>query len=207
MDVCMRVNVCVCMCGVCVWESRRTEKKNMMLAYWCTMIILLNASFFLFQTDERTIWDVLFKGDELSPPFLRAILKEAHFSDVSSRNDKTAKYICFILGIVYWQYPLNVESQLIFLDLQKFRDQIISCRFFCYCCAKFCVSSLLLQFHGEVGSTLFEGGLESWSLSPWPVDYFLIFEIVACILERIFILSVSVLSLLVAESIFQAKRT
>lgn len=54
----------VCVCGgVCVWQ--REEGKNMMLDYQCTMIILLNVSFSLFQTNKGALLDVLFKGDEL----------------------------------------------------------------------------------------------------------------------------------------------
>lgn len=42
------------------------------------------------------------------------VLKEVRFFDVSSENDKPAKYICIILDMLYWKYSLHVESQLIF---------------------------------------------------------------------------------------------
>lgn len=74
---------------------------------------------FLFQTDKRTIFGAPFKKRRTFPSILRAILKEGSFSDVSSQNDKPTKYICITLCILYWQCPLNVESKLIFLNLQK----------------------------------------------------------------------------------------
>lgn len=94
------------------------------------------------------------------PSFLRVILKEAKFSDVSSQNDKPAQYICIILGMFYWLYPLNLESQLIFLvDLQKVQRQNISCRFFCHCCAKFHL------FHFS-GTGMLDGACLKVDLSP-----------------------------------------
>lgn len=81
---------------MCVWQ--REEGKNMMLNYQCTMIILLNVSFSLFQTNKGALLDVLFKGDELFF-FSKRILRGAHFLDVSSQDDNTVKYICVILGI------------------------------------------------------------------------------------------------------------
>lgn len=122
MDVCMCVSVCVCMCGVCVWESRKREKKSLILPYRGSMIILLNVSFFFFSFStmlKAQFWMCYLKEMDFSPLFLRAILKEACFSGVSSQNDKPAKYICIILGMFYWKYPLHVEFHLIFFDLQK----------------------------------------------------------------------------------------
>lgn len=91
------------------------------------------------------------------------------------------------------------------LIFEKFRNQIIFCRFFCYC-AKFHLSSLLLHFCRDVRWRLFEGRVESWCLSPWPVGYFLVLKKCRRHIGNMFMLNVGVLSLLVIEYICQWKK-
>lgn len=112
MLVCMNVYadgcVCVSMCVrvvVCMRGARRREKKYdiSLLRFYDNFV-----ECFIFLSSK------LIKGwlgmcclKEINllpatPPFLRTILKEFHFSDVSSQHDKPAKYICIILGIFYW---------------------------------------------------------------------------------------------------------
>lgn len=84
--------------------------------------------------------------------FSEGVLKEVHFSDVSSQNDKPAKCICIILDMFYRKYFLNVESLLIFLSSKSSETKLYSAGFCCccccfYCCGKFLVSFPLLQLY------------------------------------------------------------
>lgn len=118
---CVSVYVCLCMYGVCVRSKGKTEKVMpahlYIWRYYC-WIVYISISFFL-SIAKGIVLGGLFKGDEFfSLQWWN--LNEAHFSHVSSQNDKLTTYICIIQGVFYWQCPINVESRLIFLSLQEF---------------------------------------------------------------------------------------
>lgn len=151
MLVCMKsmhMDMCVCEwmcmhCGVCERGKEKREKEHdvSLLMYYGSFVEF----FFSSKLMKGWLWICCLKEMNLfSPTFLRTVLKEAHSSDISHQNYKPAKCICIILGIFYWRYSLNVESQLIFLDLQKVQGPNYILQIFCYYCAKFSVSSLLL---------------------------------------------------------------
>lgn len=113
--LCVPVYLYVCVVHVCVNVKERENGYDVSISTYYD--ILLNVSFPLFQTNTATLLNGLFK--ELFPFTEGNFKRSSSLSCFFSQNDNSVKYICFILGIFYWQYPLNAESQLIFLDLQK----------------------------------------------------------------------------------------
>ena len=64
--VCACVCVSRCVCTVCVRvrEKREREHDISLLSYYDRFVEYF---FVLFQTDKKTIWSVLFKGDKFVP--------------------------------------------------------------------------------------------------------------------------------------------